>query len=81
VESCCKANDLPEECDDEAIGGPVTIDKKWHHCVGTFDGKEIKIYGDGKLRKELPCKGPLKKEMVICISDVAVEAVGGSMDS
>ncbi|MEC7867882.1 MAG: LamG domain-containing protein [Candidatus Poribacteria bacterium] len=56
-----QANDLPEECDDEAIGGPVTIDKKWHHCVGTFDGKEIKIYGDGKLRKELPCKGAVEK--------------------
>ena len=28
---------------------------------GTFDGKEIKIYGDGKLRKELPCKGAVEK--------------------
>ena len=25
-----QANDLPDECDDEAIGFPSTIDKKWH---------------------------------------------------
>ena len=56
-----QANDLPDECDDEAIGFPSTIDKKWHHCAGTFNGKEIKIYGDGKLRETLPCKGAVEK--------------------
>ena len=56
-----QANDWPDECDDEAIGFPSTIDKKWHHCAGTFNGKEIKIYGDGKLRETLPCKGAVEK--------------------
>jgi len=56
-----QANDWPDECDDEAIGGPTTIDKQWHHCAGTFDGKEIKIYGDGKERFKLPCKGSVEK--------------------
>jgi hypothetical protein len=56
-----QANDWPDECDDEAIGGPPIIDKKWHHCAGTFDGKRIKIYSVGKLAKELPCKGAVEK--------------------
>ncbi len=56
-----QANDWPDECDDEAIGGPPIIDKKWHHCAGTFDGSVIKIYNDGKLAKELPCKGAVEK--------------------
>jgi hypothetical protein len=56
-----QASDWPDECDDEAIGGPITIDKQWHHCAGTFDGKEIKIYGDGKERFKLPCKGAVEK--------------------
>ncbi len=50
--------DLPEGCDDEAIGGIVS-DQQWHFIAGTWDGKVIRIYIDGDLSKELACKGAL----------------------
>ncbi|MGB9595598.1 MAG: LamG domain-containing protein [Candidatus Poribacteria bacterium] len=53
-------NDLPEECDDEAIGGKVD-DGEWHHIAGTWDGKTIKTYIDGKESSSLPCAGTLEK--------------------
>lgn len=53
--------ELPDECDDEAIAGPTIIDKQWHFIAGTWDGKTITIYIDGKKVKELPCKGKLSK--------------------
>ncbi len=53
--------ELPDECDDEAIGGPSIIDKDWHFIAATWDGSVIKIYIDGKKAKELPCKGKLSK--------------------
>jgi len=51
-------NDLPEECDDEAIGGSV-VDQEWHFITGTWDGKTITVYIDAKESKSMPCKGKL----------------------
>ena len=53
-------NDLPEECDDEALGGKAD-DGEWHHIAGTFDGKTIKTYVDGKETSKLACAGTLEK--------------------
>jgi len=53
-------NDLPDECDDEAIGGKVD-DGLWHHIAGTFNGKVIKTYIDGKESSSLSCVGSLDK--------------------
>lgn len=50
--------DLPEECDDEAIGRSVA-DGEWHFITGTWDGKVIRIYVDAKESKSLPCPGEL----------------------
>ena len=50
--------DLPEVCNDDNIG-PSIQDGEWHFLVGTWDGKTIKLYIDGKLESEMPCKGKL----------------------
>jgi len=50
--------DLPEECDDEAIGGSVS-DGEWHFITGTWDGGTIAVYIDAKESRALPCKGEL----------------------
>jgi len=50
--------DLPEACNDEAIGGSV-VDKKWHFITGTWDGKTIIVYIDAEESRTLPCKGTL----------------------
>ncbi|MCG9128412.1 LamG domain-containing protein [Candidatus Poribacteria bacterium] len=50
--------DLPDNCDDENIGGNI-LDGEWHFMAGTWDGKTIKLYIDGVLDKELACKGEL----------------------
>jgi len=53
-------NDLPDNCDDEALGGKVD-DKEWHHIAGMYDGKMIRIYIDGKESASLACSGELEK--------------------
>ncbi len=50
--------DLPENCDDENIGGNIQ-DETWHFIAGTWDGITIKLYIDGELNKELECRGKL----------------------
>lgn len=50
--------DLPDNCDDENIGGNIQ-DDTWHFMAGTWDGTTIKLYIDGELSKELECKGKL----------------------
>ena len=50
--------DLPDNCDDENIGGNIQ-DETWHFIAGTWDGTTIKLYIDGELNKELECKGKL----------------------
>jgi hypothetical protein len=51
-------NDLPDECDDEAIGGSV-VDQEWHFITGAWDGKTIIVYIDAEESKAMPCKGKL----------------------
>jgi len=51
-------NDLPDGCDDEALGGKVN-DGSWHFIAGTWDGKVIKTYVDGKETSNLACAGTL----------------------
>ncbi len=51
-------NDLPEECDDEALGGKVN-DGLWHFIAGTWDGKVIRTFIDGKESSKLACAGSL----------------------
>lgn len=34
--------------------------KGWHHLVGSYDGKEIRLYVDGELVGRSPGKGPIK---------------------
>ncbi len=36
-------------------------DGAWHHIAGTFDGKTIKTYVDGKETSKLSCAGSLEK--------------------
>ena len=55
-----QANDLPDGCDDEASTAANILDNKWHSIAGTWDGKVIKVYIDGEVKKELPCVGKLK---------------------
>ena len=50
--------DLPEPCNDDNIG-PTIQDGKWHFLAGTWDGDDIKLYIDGELEAEMPCKGEL----------------------
>jgi len=50
--------DLPEACNDEAIGGSVA-DGEWHFITGTWDGKTIVVYIDAKESRRLPCEGTL----------------------
>ena len=49
---------MPENCDDENIGGNI-LDGEWHFLAGTWDGKTIKLYIDGELSSELECAGKL----------------------
>ena len=48
--------ELPEVCNDEAIGRNV-LDDAWHYIAGTWDGKTIRIYVDGEETKSLACQG------------------------
>ena len=50
--------DLPEACNDEAIGGSV-VDSEWHFITGAWDGKTIIIYIDAEESRTLPCEGKL----------------------
>ncbi len=50
--------DLPEPCNDDNIG-PSIQDGEWHFLAGTWDGDDIKLYIDGELESEMPCKGEL----------------------
>ena len=50
--------DLPEPCNDDNIG-PSIQDGEWHFLAGTWDGNDIKLYIDGELEAEMPCKGEL----------------------
>ena len=50
--------DLPEPCNDDNIG-PSIQDGEWHFLAGTWDGNDIKLYIDGELEAEMPCKGKL----------------------
>lgn len=50
--------DLPENCNDENIGGNIQ-DDTWHFMAGTWDGTTIKLYIDGEISKESECKGKL----------------------
>lgn len=50
--------DLPDNCDDENVGGSI-LDGNWHFMAGTWDGNTIKLYIDGVLDKQLDCKGEL----------------------
>ena len=50
--------DLPEPCNDDNIG-PSIQDGEWHFLAGTWDGDDIKLYIDGELEAEMPCKGEL----------------------
>ena len=55
-----QAKDLPAACADTAITPTNVLDNKWHSIAGTWDGKVIKVYIDGEMKKELPCVGKLK---------------------
>ncbi len=37
-----------------------TPDNKWHHLVGTYDGKDVKFYFDGELKASSPNSGLIK---------------------
>jgi hypothetical protein len=38
------------------FAGPSVVDGKWHHVVGTYDGKALCLYVDGRLQgKPSPC--------------------------
>ena len=50
--------DLPEPCNDDNIG-PSIQDGEWHFLAGTWDGDDIRLYIDGELEAEMPCKGEL----------------------
>ena len=50
--------DLPDQCDDENSGQGIQ-DGKWHFLAGTWDGKTIRLYIDGKLDAEMKCAGEL----------------------
>ena len=50
--------DLPDQCNDENTG-PGIKDGKWHFLAGTWDGKTIRLYIDGKLEAEMKCPGKL----------------------
>ncbi|MCG9134178.1 LamG domain-containing protein [Candidatus Poribacteria bacterium] len=50
--------DLPDQCDDENTGQGIQ-DGKWHFLAGTWDGKTIRLYIDGKLDAEMKCAGEL----------------------
>jgi hypothetical protein len=50
--------DLPEDCDDENVGGSIQ-DNEWHFLVGTWDGGILKLYIDGVVDVEMPCAGTL----------------------
>jgi len=40
----------------------ASITPGWHHIVVTYDGKNIKMYNDAKLRHYINCTKPLPKE-------------------
>jgi len=65
--------ELPDPCNDDLVG-PGIIDKTWHHVGGTWDGKTIRIYLDGKEVGEMPCKGKLSKGS----GDLFIGCRGGS---
>ena len=50
--------DLPEPCNDDNLG-PSIQDGTWHFLVGTWNGKQIKLYIDGELEAEMGCNGEL----------------------
>ncbi len=50
--------DLPDNCREHNIGASIQ-DETWHFLAGTWDGTTIKLFIDGKLNKELECKGKL----------------------
>ena len=45
----------------KATSADISSYGKWHHYATTFDGKEVKVYIDGKQTAILKAKGPLNK--------------------
>lgn len=57
--SAVQFKDLPEACADANSGhlGANIMDDNWHHIAGTWDGKTISLYTDGKLDVSVECTG------------------------
>ena len=55
-----QAQDLPDNCDDEAVGDEIPRNT-WIHLAGTWDGKVFKLYINSELNVELECPGKLLK--------------------
>jgi len=55
-----QAQDLPDNCDDEAVGDEIPRNT-WTHIAGTWDGKIFKLYINSELNVELECAGKLLK--------------------
>ena len=55
-----QAQDLADNCDDEAVGDEIPRDTLTH-IAGTWDSKAFKLYINGELNLELECAGKLLK--------------------
>jgi len=50
--------------------------KGWHHLVGTYDGKELRLYVDGELVGRSPGKGPIETSADIAVVGRLAEGGG-----
>ena len=47
---------------DGGFGAPVFAKGEWRHLAGVVDGKDMFLYVDGVLEKEMPYNGPMQAD-------------------
>ena len=69
-----QARDLPDNCDDEAVGAAIKANT-WTHLAGTWDSKTFRLFINGEENINLPCAGKLLESQ----EDLFIGSRGGSL--
>ena len=69
-----QARDLPDNCDDEAVGVAIRANT-WTHLAGTWDSKIFRLFINGEENINLPCAGKLRESK----EDLFIGSRGGSL--
>jgi len=74
-------NDPQQTGSDAKVNGQLNLDNNtWHHLTGTYDGKDLKVYVDGKRDQSAPWTGGLGRNEFEVLLGANVEREGRGFD-